>query len=344
MKILLYYLHFLACLFLVTADGSCKANNNVVSMLEDAHAPLVAVTACTGEAGGRFLTALRQVYPAKSIRCLVRKGTTKPLDHLNDLESLHEVDFMDSKSISKAFKGAAAVYLNTPPSLDVLAMRENMAAACSANAATIQHVVFLGEAVDIAWYGLSQYWDDHKAGEDAVQKTGLPVTVLHPAFFTEGFGTHFGNPQSIVEADSFSRVGTAPVAYTSLADVGVVAAKILIEGPDIHGWKKYNLINEVVTGDQVAVALTKALGRTITYKPITVDEFAAGMVAGGVPEVFVEGYKVAVQHTADGRFSNGDLGQLEALLGRKPTSMVETFLELKPLLSKDSEVERVTNK
>lgn len=341
---LLHLLPTLALLSLATAaGGSCKSGAPV-SMLDDKNAPLLAITACTGEAGGRFLTQLRKVYPAKRIRCLVRKGTSKPLDHLKDLESVKHVDFMDPKSIAKAFKGAAGVYLNTPPSMDVLKMRENMAEACTANKKTIKHIVVLGEAVDINWYGLAQYWDDHKAGEDAIQRTAIPTTILHPAFFMEGFGTHFGNPQQITEGDYFSRVGEAPVAYTSLDDVGEVAAKCFIEGPTIHGWKKYNLVNDVLTGHQIAATMTKALERPIEYRPVTAEDFEAGMRDGGVPDIFVDGYKVANIQTANGYFSRHDRGQLEELLGRKPTSLMEVLLGLKPLLSKDSKIERASNK
>jgi hypothetical protein len=166
-------------------QGSCQAtgkagSSNPLNKLGDDDAPLLAITACTGEAGSRLLTALRKVYPAKRIRCVVRQGTSKPLDHLNDLESVHQVDFMDTESIAKALHGASAAYLNTPPSLDVLTMRQNMAEACKKVAAVtttdkeknddgLKHIVLMGEAVDINWYGLAKYWDDHKAGEDAIQ-------------------------------------------------------------------------------------------------------------------------------------------------------------------------------
>jgi uncharacterized protein YbjT (DUF2867 family) len=160
----------------------------------------------------------------------------------------------------------------------------------------------------------------------------------------EGFGTHFGNAQTIAEGDYFSRIGTAPVAYTSLEDVGVVTAKILIEGPEIHGWKSYNLVNDVLTGDEIADDMSKALGRAIEYRPITVEEFTTGMVENGVPDIFVEAYGVAMRQAANGYFANDDRGQLEELLGRKPMSMVEVLLSLKPLLSKESKVKRATNK
>jgi len=288
------------------------------------HGPIIAVTSCTGFVGSRVVRSLRRAgVSSGDIRCLVHRGTTKNVNSLADLEDVRYVDFMDTSSVAEALRGTSMIYVNTPQSDNVLAMRSNIAHAIH-EAGGIRHIVALGEPADVSWYGLSKYWDDHRSGLSELERLGIPLTILQPSWFLDLF-------PGIVAHDKFQRVGTKPSPYSSVDDVADVTAAILRDGPIKHGWKRYSLINALLTGDEIAQAMTEARGGiTTTYVPITLDDFWHGMVDHvHTGEVAAEGFTKAMGMNDAGAYSRDDLGQLRLLLGRRPREAVEVFSDMR---------------
>lgn len=112
------------------------------------------------------------------------------------------------------------------------------------------------------------------------------VLALAPAIAkTSGFG---------------SSAGRGRVGMIDARDVGAAAAEIAAS-PASHGGKTYWLTGpELISNYDVAVVLSKLLGRTITYRELSFGEDRDTMIGAGVPEPIAEMNAQAFSMIADG--------------------------------------------
>jgi uncharacterized protein YbjT (DUF2867 family) len=135
------------------------------------------------------------------------------------------------------------------------------------------------------------------------------VLALAPAIAkTSGFG---------------SSAGQGRVGMIDARDVGAVAAEIAAS-PASHGGKTYWLTGpELISNYDVAVVLSKLLGRTITYRELSFDEDRDTMIRAGVPEPIAEMNAQAFSMIADGD-AEWVTEDVPSLLGR-PARSFEQF-------------------
>jgi uncharacterized protein YbjT (DUF2867 family) len=135
------------------------------------------------------------------------------------------------------------------------------------------------------------------------------VLALAPAIAkTSGFG---------------SSAGKGRVGMIDARDVGAVAAEIAAS-PASHGGKTYWLTGpELISNHDVAVVLSKLLGRTITYRELSFDEDRDTMIRAGVPEPIAEMNAQAFSMIADGD-AEWVTEDVPSLLGR-PARSFEQF-------------------
>merc|ERR1719329_2136937 len=116
---------------------------------------------------------------------------------------------------------------------------------------------------------LQHYW----WGEEALIKAGLPVTVLRNNFFmnhllktdTETIDTegYFSNP-----------LGNTRNSFVCTNDIAEVAAQCIIEGPEKHANKFYDITGpEPQNMFEIAEVLGKALGKKVEYRPQDMEQF-----------------------------------------------------------------------
>jgi uncharacterized protein YbjT (DUF2867 family) len=135
------------------------------------------------------------------------------------------------------------------------------------------------------------------------------VLALAPAIAkTSGFG---------------SSAGQGRVGMIDARDVGAVAAEIAA-APASHTEKTYRLTGpELISNYDVAEALSKLLGRTITYRELCFDEDRDRMIRAGVPEPIAEMNAQAFSMVADGD-AEWVTEDVPSLLGR-PARSFEQF-------------------
>jgi uncharacterized protein YbjT (DUF2867 family) len=135
------------------------------------------------------------------------------------------------------------------------------------------------------------------------------VLALAPAIAkTSGFG---------------SSAGQGRVGMIDARDLGAVAAEIAAS-PASHAGKTYWLTGpELISNYDVAVALSKLLGRTITYRELSFDEDRDRMIRVGVPEPIAEMNAQAFSMIADGD-AEWVTEDVPSLLGR-PARSFEQF-------------------
>jgi uncharacterized protein YbjT (DUF2867 family) len=135
------------------------------------------------------------------------------------------------------------------------------------------------------------------------------VLALAPAIAkTSGFG---------------SSAGKGRAGMIDARDVAAMAAQIAAS-PASHAGKTYWLTGpELISNYDVAVVLSKLLGRTITYRELSFDQDRDTMIRAGVPEPIAEMNALAFSMIADGD-AEWVTDDVPSLLGR-PARSFEQF-------------------
>jgi uncharacterized protein YbjT (DUF2867 family) len=104
--------------------------------------------------------------------------------------------------------------------------------------------------------------------------------------------------------------------FIDIEDIADVAVAALTE--DGHAGRVYEVTGpRLLTFAEAVAEIAAAIGREIRYVPVTGDEFAAGMIAQGVPRDFAMALTQLFEGVLDGRNSSLTNG-VDAAIGRAP--------------------------
>jgi uncharacterized protein YbjT (DUF2867 family) len=157
--------------------------------------------------------------------------------------------------------------------------------------------------------------------ENGLIVSGLGYTLLRNNAYLQNF---LMAAPSIAKTSSFgSAARDGRVGMIDTRDVAAVAAEIAA-APVPHAGKTYWPAGpEAITFSDAAAALSKVLGRPITFHPLTVEEQTQAMVEIGLPESLAAMNAQAVALFADGD-SDYVTGDVPSILGR-PARTFEQF-------------------
>jgi uncharacterized protein YbjT (DUF2867 family) len=200
-------------------------------------------------------------------------------------------DLEDPASIDAAMQGVSSVVLVTPP-----VVQQELNVIDSAVRAGVEHVVKITTKAS-ADSPIARR-RNHAEIERALIASGLGYTLLRNNAYMQNF---LMMAPGIAKTNSFSTAtGDGRVGHVDVRDVAAVAAKIAAL-PFAHAGKTYWPTGpEVLSGTEVAAALSEVLGRTITFHPITFEEQKQAMLDVGLPEAIADDNATAVAMMADG--------------------------------------------
>jgi uncharacterized protein YbjT (DUF2867 family) len=134
--------------------------------------------------------------------------------------------------------------------------------------------------------------------EAGLAASGLPHTLLRSNAYMQN--TLMLAP-AIAKTGGFgSSAGAGRIGMVDARDVAAVAAAIAAS-PAPHAGRTYHLTGpELISNDDVAAALSKLLGRTITYRHLSFSEDRDAMIRAGVPAPAAEMNAQAFTLIADG--------------------------------------------
>jgi uncharacterized protein YbjT (DUF2867 family) len=123
---------------------------------------------------------------------------------------------------------------------------------------------------------------DHAQIERALIASGVGYTLLRNNTYMQNFLTM---APGIATTNSFSSgTGDGAVGHVDVRDVAAVAAEIAAS-PSAYAGKTYWPTGpEALTGTEVAAVLSKVLGRTITFHPLTFEQQKQAFIDVGLPE------------------------------------------------------------
>ncbi|MBQ1443144.1 MAG: NAD(P)H-binding protein [Renibacterium sp.] len=183
-------------------------------------------------------------------------------------------EWNDPQTWQSALDGAYGVYIVAPdepgPAKDFIAAAEK---------AGVKRAVLLSARGT----GKGYLWEAPMlAMEEALKKSSLSWTILHPTNFYQNFDEDYW--QSAVPTGRLALpIGDAREALVDVNDIAAVAVAALLE--DGHAAKTYPLTGpEALTYSEVAAKLAKASGKPVVFENLTMEAYRQELLGIGYPD------------------------------------------------------------
>jgi uncharacterized protein YbjT (DUF2867 family) len=230
----------------------------------------VLVTGATGTQGGAVARAL--LDRGRPVRALTR-DPGKDAAKLLAARGAEVVagDFDDPASLRQAATGTAAVFAVSTffeAGTDAEA-RQGIALVDAARAAGTGHIVYTSVASALDGTGISHF-ESKAAVERYLATTGVPSTVIAPVAFLENVLMPWIAP-GLAEGRYVSALPSdVPLQQVAVADIAAFAVHVL-EQPGRFAGQRVELASVETTGEQLIGALSRWLGREVTYVDLPLD-------------------------------------------------------------------------
>ncbi|MHB9757724.1 NmrA family NAD(P)-binding protein [Streptomyces sp. BYX5S] len=152
--------------------------------------------------------------------------------------------------------------------------------------------------------------------ENKVKESGADWTVVRASWFNQNFNESFFH-DLVLSGEIVLPTADAVEPFVDADDIADVAVAALTD--DKHIGKTYELSGpRLLSFGDIAQELSKATGRTITYIPVSVDEYRKSLEEHGLPVEFADLFQLIL----DGRNAHLVHGVEEAT-GRKPKDFAD---------------------
>jgi uncharacterized protein YbjT (DUF2867 family) len=257
-----------------------------------ADAKVIAVVGATGAQGGGLVRAiLGDRGSGFAVRAITRDTQSEAARALASAgATVVAADIDDPASLTAALAGAHGAYFVTffwahfSPDKEKAQVR-NMAAA--ARAAGIRHAIWSTLEDTRRWVPLTDnrmptlmgqykvpHFDAKGESNQAFTAVGVPTTFLHTSFYWDNL-VHFGmGPKPGPDGTlAFTLpMGDRKLPGIAAEDIGRCAFGIFKEGAANIG-QSIGIAGEILTGAQMAAALTTALGQPVRYHAVTPEAY-----------------------------------------------------------------------
>ena len=276
----------------------------------------IGITGATGQLGRLVVNKLKEKVSADSIIALVRS-----ISKAEDLGVLtREADYEKPETLESALKNIDTLLLISSSEVGKRATQhQNVIDAAKKNG--VKWIVYTSLLhADKSTISLA---GEHLETEAALKQSGIPFTILRNGWYTENYGGTI--PGAIAGGALLGSAGDGKISAASRKDYADAVVTVLTT--DGHQGKVYELAgDEVFTLTDLAAEISKQSGKTIPYKNLPEDEYAAILTNFGLPAGLagaIAGWDVSI--------SKGDLfdgnKQLSSLIGRPTTSIHEVVSE-----------------
>ncbi|MFG2479874.1 NAD(P)H-binding protein [Streptomyces fagopyri] len=251
------------------------------------------VIGATGQTGRHTTELLLQ--RGRRVRALVRTVDERSRK-LADLGADVVVgDVHDLNSLARATEGIDAAYFTYPILPGLMDATANLAQAAEENGvAAIVNMSQISARRESESNAARQHW----VAERLLDRSGTTVTHLRPTFFAEWLINMWDGTGEL--RFPFANARHAPIAAVDQAKV--IAA--ILEDPAPHAGRIYPLYGAVELNHyEIAGAMSRALGREVTYVPIELDEFTAVLEKRGASPHLIQHLRAVAIDYRDGIFS-----------------------------------------
>jgi uncharacterized protein YbjT (DUF2867 family) len=252
----------------------------------------IVVLGATGAQGGGLARAiLADPAGGFAARAVTRNPTSEKAKALAKLGAeVVSADVDDLASLKQAFSGAYGAYCVTfywahmKPEKE---LAEAKAMAAAAKHAGLQHVIWSTFEDTRKWVPLSDprmptlmgkykvpHFDAKAEANAEFTRLGVPVTFLLTSFYWDNF-IYFGSGPKRGPDGTLALtlpMGKGKLPAMAAEDIGRCAYGIFKKGKSFVG-KTVGIAGEMLTGAEMAAALTKALGQEVRYNDVPPEVF-----------------------------------------------------------------------
>jgi len=273
---------------------------------------LVTLTGSSGTIGTELVSLLSAAgAPTRAVVRDARKARAVP--HIAWLQA----DLSNPDLLEPALAGTRRLFLLTGNDPGFGGVQRGIVHA--AEVLGVGHIV-KASALGASDHSKSWIGREHWEVEQAIQRSGMRWTMLRPHAFMQNW---LGDLAESVKTEDvfYSPIGDGRVPFIDARDIAAVAAEVLLHS-EAHAGKKYVLTGgEAVGYADLAAALTTVTGRAISYRPISMDEARARMVASGASTESVDAVLAIAAYQKEGGPTATVSPTVQRLLGRPPRSI-----------------------
>ncbi|QFZ72002.1 NAD(P)H-binding protein [Streptomyces fagopyri] len=272
------------------------------------------VIGATGQTGRHTTELLLQ--RGRRVRALVRTIDERSR-RLADLGAEVVVgDVHDLNSLAGATEGIDAAYFTYPILPGLMDATANLAQAAEENGVdAIVNMSQISARRESESNAALQHW----VAERLLDRSGTAVTHLRPTFFAEWLINMWDGTGEL--RLPFADARHAPIAAVDQAKV--IAA--ILEDPAPHAGKIYPLYGAVeLNHHEIAEAMSRTLGREVTYVPVELDEFTAVLEKRGASPHLIQHLRAVAIDYRNGVFSG--MNDVVKEIGGDDPLDVESFI------------------
>jgi uncharacterized protein YbjT (DUF2867 family) len=225
------------------------------------------VIGATGNQGGAVVEAL--LATGARVRAFVRDPTgLRSLALAERGVELAPGDLTDSDRLAAAMDGAAAAFGLTTPGQDEV--DHGLAIVAAGESTALPHLVLASVASAHKTTAVPHFLSKARI-EEAGRSSRTPVTVVAPTWFFENLS---GQSEEIDAGRlELALPADCPLQCLALADLGAIAAAIMLNGPT-GNFDRVELAGDELTPADMAVVLSTATGRIVRPVQVALEEIA----------------------------------------------------------------------
>ena len=270
---------------------------------------------------------LLQRTDATDIAALVR-GPGKAAELEAGGVSIRRGDYDDTQALEKAMVGVDRVLLiaGTDPDQRV---QQHQNVIDAARRADVELLGFASRSLRDIHGSQNSLMGDYFETEDRIRRSGVPHALFRNALYLDTLPLFVGGSR-VFDTGIRLPVGDGRVAFALRREMGEALANAMIDIPRDHPPEDRSYVfaaPQAYSFDDIAAALTEASGRSVTYTPVTEEEWLVGARQAGLPEPVarrsVGFYSDVRDHQLDETSAD-----LQAFLGRRPAPLTEGVSEL----------------
>ena len=278
----------------------------------------ILVTGATGNIAGFVIPQLLDA--GATVHAYVRDA--KKASHLAEMGAiLFEGDFSNQEAINSAAEGVDSILAITPAGPEAVAQGEVVLnAALSSGSPYYVRLSAIGAAEDAP----TANGRLHYATDQAVINSGLTYTILRPHYFMQNL---FANLETIVsEGNMYLGMGEGSLGMIDVRDIAdSFAALLLSEGKENKIFTPTG--PESITFNEAAQIISEETGKSVTYKPISIEEVGAAIIAAGWGEWGADVMMDYSKAYAEG-WGNFTTDDVETMTGNKGRNFRQFFTEV----------------
>jgi NAD(P)H dehydrogenase (quinone) len=271
----------------------------------------IGITGATGQLGSLIIEKLKAKVEQAQIVALVRN-----VDKAASLGvEARAFDYGQPENLAAALDGITTLLLISSSEIGHREVQHRNVIE-AARQAGVSHIVYTSLLhADRSPISLAH---EHRATEQDLKASGIPVTILRNGWYTENYTASI--PAALANNAFVGSAADGLLSLATRADYAEAAVAVLTGAG--HAGKTYELAGDTaITLGDLAAEISRQTGKAIPYVNLPKAEFANILKGAGLPEAFADGLASWDVDASNGALFD-DGGQLSKLINR-PTTRLE---------------------